>query len=244
MNVTAATPTNAVREDGTRYIAEASMELQIPLAPAWTKGMEIKNDQGDVLFRVAEHSNGGTDLSPKYTVVLNSEGGSTLSRIEFQPFHLPTDSPFKTKGGRFASWCKIYFDQPSYTGQPPSDTGKLHRSTQPLYLHGKLFCKTYSGPKKKDTVFKFKAVGSTTKVIEFTEPATGTVKLTRDQTKGTISVAAGENVLEAVSLAYVIDRRYKIFGSDNEKKARPYESMGQSGARQGRNAAARSFGAA
>ncbi|KAL9185638.1 hypothetical protein ACHAXT_003415 [Thalassiosira profunda] len=206
-------------------IAKAPMELQIPLAHDWTTGMQIRDDKGEVLFHVAKEFNFGSDVDPQYAVVLmDPEKSLILSLIKFK------------RGGKWGSWCKIYLNEPSYEGQPvaKSTNGKsgwgsvpwrdcVQGGVQALYLHGKLFLKKYSGPKKKETVFHYKrAVGG---VIEFTEPETGIVKLTRIDCKQSISVAAGQNILEAVALAYATDRRYKFLGSTTEMKARKNSLM-------------------
>lgn len=82
--------------------------------------------------------------------------------------------------------------------------------------------------KKKDIVFIFKVVDSTKSGIEFREPTTRIVKnftqLTCDRADETISNTARGNILEAVLLlGHVIDRRHKIYGNDDEVKARVYE---------------------
>ena len=101
-----------------------------------------------------------------------------------------------------------------------------------MYLYGKLYNKKYIhciGPdKKEEKVLVYKSIsggkrcfsGSTRRVIKFAEPTTGIVKVTRNQLDETVSISAGWNILEIVSLTNAIDRQYKVFGSKFEKNAR------------------------
>ena len=49
--------------------------------------------------------------------------------------------------------------------------------------------------------------------------------MTRDQTDETLTMAPGQDLLLAVSMAYALDRHYKLEGSKKERQTResPYQ---------------------
>ena len=186
------------------------------------------------MFRVAEHSNDGTDMEPKFKMFLTCPGRSVTKNGRLIVSCGPILAMIKFHRGAWGVAWQIFSNKPSYTGQPAGVHIEGADISQDMFLYGKLLPKKYSHcigqQKKEEGVFKVKSVSggkscfgpcaSTRRVVKlFTKE--GMVKLTRDQVNETLSIAAGENILEAISLAYSLDRLYKMLGSKSEKKARP-----------------------
>jgi hypothetical protein len=214
----------------------APLEIKLPRAQDWHKGMTICDNHGGVLFRVQEHYDDGTELMPNYHVYLSQPaGGEIVAVIEFH-------------SGDLNGWWEIYTPIPRYPVQQPGihlAGGGRHRHDKAggilheLYLYAKVYpmygCNRVTrvaGKDKEDCVYKYKTSGgkccgrgSSRRVFYCADPWTREeILVRRDQINETLTLAPGQDVLLAVSMAYALDRHCKPQGSKEERHTResPY----------------------
>jgi hypothetical protein len=204
--------------DRNKYLTSAPIELKLPRAQKWRRGMDIQNQQGEVLFRVEDNVNDGTDIEPKFRLFLQDDENNIVSVVKFH------------RGAWSVCW-EIYTSAPNYPGQPRG----LHlfgAVDQDMYLYGKLygnkqFRRCIGKDNEEELVYTLKSLsggkcccfGSTKRVLEFKAPD-GNVAMTRDQNNETLALLAGQNILIAAALTYAVDRFWKMLGSKSEREHR------------------------
>jgi hypothetical protein len=200
--------------DRNKYLTSAPIELKLPRAQRWRKGMDIQNQEGEILFRVEDNVNDGTDIEPKFRLFLQDDENNIVSVVKFHR----------------GAWS-VYTSAPNYPGQPRG----LHLSgavDQDMYLYGKLygnkeFKRCIGKDNKEELECTVKSLsggkcccfGSSRRVLEFKAPD-GNVAMTRDQNNETLALLAGQNILIAAALTYAVDRFFKMIGSKLEREHR------------------------
>jgi len=182
-----------------------------------------------VLFQVLEHANDGTDIEPKFRMFLADATGNLVSVI-------------KLHRGAFSGYWQVYSKDPNYSKQPAGIRVQGRGFAQNMYLHGKLgFDKKYKkcvGPNTEEQLMyryekteggKVCCSGSTRVAVELRDRK-GSPVLQRNQVAETLTVKVGQNMLEAISVTYAIDRTFKMLGSKTEQKNRPASAQAVGGA--------------
>jgi hypothetical protein len=208
-----------------------AMKIKLPRAQDWHKGMTMCDPHGEVLFRVQEHYDDGTDLMPIYHCYLANRDGTVIqSIIEF-------------RSGDWSGGWEIYTPTPRYPVQRHAIRlagGHQHMGLHDLYLYAKVHpmygrkkVTIVMGQGKEELLYTYKTSGgkccgrgSSRRVFRFYHPDHGEELLvTRDQTDETLTMAPGQDLLLAVSMAYALDRHYKLEGSKKERQTResPYQ---------------------
>jgi hypothetical protein len=186
-----------------------AMDIKLPRAQDWHKGMTICDPHGKVLFRVQEHYDDGTGLVPIYHCYFANRDGTVIqSIIEF-------------RAGDLSGGWEIYTPTPRYPVQRHAIRlagGHQHMGLHDLYLHAKVHSMygrkkvtIVVGQDKEELLYTYKTSGgkccgrgSSRRVFRFYHGEE--LLVTRDQTDETLTMAPGQDLLLAVSMAYALDR--------------------------------------